>query len=44
MIASGGVGSVDDLYALERVGVPAVIVGKALYEGRIMLSDLEQFA
>ena len=44
VIASGGVGSVDDLYALERVGVPAVIVGKALYEGRIMLSDLEQFA
>lgn len=44
VIASGGVGSVDDLYALERVGVPAVIVGKALYERRIMLSDLEQFA
>lgn len=44
LIASGGVGSIDDLYALERVGVPAVIVGKALYEGRIMLSDLERFA
>lgn len=38
--ASGGVGSVRDIRALEAAGVPAVIVGKALYEGRIKLEDV----
>ena len=40
LIASGGVSSVDDIYRLEKDGVPAVIFGKALYEGRITLDDL----
>ena len=44
LIASGGVGSLDDLYALDEAGVPAVIFGKALYEGRISLADLERLA
>ena len=39
--ASGGVGSVDDIKSLEQAGVPAVIVGKALYEGRVRLEDLD---
>jgi phosphoribosylformimino-5-aminoimidazole carboxamide ribotide isomerase len=39
LIASGGVGSEDDIRALDRTGVDAVIVGKALYEGRIRLSE-----
>ena len=38
--ASGGVGSIQDINALDLAGVPAVIVGKALYEGRIRLEDL----
>lgn len=38
--ASGGVGNVRDIKALEDAGVPAVIVGKALYEGRIKLEDI----
>lgn len=42
LIASGGVGGLDDLYALDEAGVPAVIFGKALYEGRISLTDLER--
>lgn len=41
LIASGGVGCVDDIYRLEENGVPAVIFGKALYEGRITLDDLQ---
>lgn len=41
LIASGGVASVDDLRQLEEINVPAVIAGKALYEGRISLKDLE---
>ena len=42
-IASGGISSVDDLHALHEAGIPGVIIGKALYEGRIKTSDLQQF-
>ena len=35
LIASGGVGSTEDIRQLEATGIPAVILGKALYEGRI---------
>lgn len=37
---SGGVSSPDDIARLERKGLRSVIVGKALYEGRITLKDL----
>lgn len=40
LIASGGVGVVEDLSLLDRVGVDGVIIGKAWYEGRIRVSDL----
>lgn len=43
LIASGGVSSIDDIEALQDAGVPAVIFGKALYEGRIRLKDLYRF-
>jgi phosphoribosylformimino-5-aminoimidazole carboxamide ribotide isomerase len=39
LIASGGVGCMADVIALQEAGVPAVIVGKALYEGKIHLSE-----
>lgn len=42
--ASGGVGSVEDIVALEAAGVPRVVVGKALYEGRITMEDLEPWS
>lgn len=42
LIASGGVGSLDDIRALEEAQVPAVVLGKAFYEGRITLEDLEK--
>lgn len=44
IIASGGVSSLDDITSLDDAGVPAVIVGKAIYEGRITLKDLERIA
>jgi phosphoribosylformimino-5-aminoimidazole carboxamide ribotide isomerase len=40
LIASGGVGSFQDILDLEKIGVPAVIVGKAIYEGKISASDI----
>ncbi len=43
LIASGGVSCADDIHALEAAGVPAVIFGKALYEGRITLKEMERF-
>lgn len=43
LIASGGVSCLDDIRRLEETGVPAVVFGKALYEGRIALQDLSQW-
>ncbi|MDB5205151.1 MAG: hisA [Flavisolibacter sp.] len=41
-IASGGVSSIDDVYALQDIGCTGVIIGKAIYEGRVALSDLKK--
>lgn len=43
LIASGGVGKLDDIIALEEAHIPGVILGKALYEGKIALKDLKIF-
>lgn len=40
LIASGGVSSMNDLQELNQAGIPAVVFGKAIYEGRIALKDL----
>ena len=39
LIASGGVSCIDDIIALQVANIPAVIFGKALYEGRSALTD-----
>ncbi len=43
LIASGGVSSLSDIEKLDEAGVPAVIFGKAIYEGRVKLSELKRF-
>ncbi len=43
IIASGGVGSVAHLQALERTGVQSVIVGTALYEGKVPISAVRTY-
>lgn len=40
-IASGGVSSIDDIYRLQEIGCKGVIIGKAIYEGRIQLNELK---
>lgn len=40
LIASGGVSSKEDIRALDEAGIPAVVFGKAIYEGRIDLASL----
>jgi len=41
LIASGGVSCIDDIRALDAAGIPAVVFGKAIYEGRIDLRELK---
>ena len=41
-IASGGVSNIDDVYQLEEINCKGVIIGKAIYEGRIKLSELKK--
>ena len=40
LIASGGVSKAEDIHELNRRGVPAVVFGKSIYEGRIDLDEL----
>ena len=40
LIASGGVSSMDDIKALHAAGIPSVVFGKAIYEGKINLKEL----
>lgn len=43
LIASGGVSSIDDLLHLREAGCTGAIVGKAIYENKIKLSDFKIF-
>lgn len=40
---SGGISSMDDIMRLDELGLPRVIVGKAIYENRISLKDIEKY-
>jgi len=40
LIASGGVSSIRDIELLHEAAIPAVITGKAIYEGKIKLAEL----
>jgi len=43
LIASGGVSSAEDIDSLAKANVHGVIIGKAIYEGRIKLRELLRF-
>lgn len=43
LIASGGISGMKDIEALNEAGIPAVVFGKAFYEGHITLQDLKAF-
>jgi len=42
LIASGGVSSMDEIEKLEEAGCKGVIIGKAIYENKILLTDLKK--
>jgi len=43
LIASGGISHIDELPKLIELGCEGVIIGKAIYENRISLHQLEKF-
>ena len=42
LIASGGIATVDDVLQMQQLGCEGVIIGKAIYEGRITLKQLSE--
>ena len=42
LIASGGISTFDELPKLKELGCEGVIIGKAIYENRISLKQLEK--
>jgi phosphoribosylformimino-5-aminoimidazole carboxamide ribotide isomerase len=44
LIASGGVSCIEDILRLDKAGVPAVVFGKAIYEGKIDMKELAEMA
>lgn len=43
IIASGGIATMSDILKLDEMGVPGVITGKAIYENKISLKEIEEF-
>ncbi len=43
IIASGGIATMKEILKLDEMGVPGVITGKAIYENRITLKEIEKF-
>jgi phosphoribosylformimino-5-aminoimidazole carboxamide ribotide isomerase len=43
LIASGGISTYEELPKLAEMGCEGTIIGKAIYEGRITLKQLENF-
>ena len=43
LIASGGISTMDDIEHLNRMDINGVVIGKAIYEGKVTLKDLEPF-
>lgn len=43
LIASGGIATIEDVFKVEELGCEGVIIGKAIYEGRISLKELQNF-
>ena len=41
--ASGGIRSIDDIKALQDIGLYGVIFGRAFYEGKITLEEIDKF-
>jgi len=43
LIASGGISSMEDIHLLAEMLVPGVITGKAIYEGKVTLQEIQKY-
>ncbi|MCX8524851.1 1-(5-phosphoribosyl)-5-[(5-phosphoribosylamino)methylideneamino]imidazole-4-carboxamide isomerase [Chryseobacterium formosus] len=43
LVASGGISGIEDVYKMKEIGCSGTIIGKAIYEGRISLKQLQNF-
>ncbi|CEJ69448.1 1-(5-phosphoribosyl)-5-[(5-phosphoribosylamino)methylideneamino] imidazole-4-carboxamide isomerase [Chryseobacterium oranimense G311] len=43
LTASGGISCIEDVYRMKEIGCSGTIIGKAIYEGKISLSQLQKF-
>ncbi|MCW3162307.1 1-(5-phosphoribosyl)-5-[(5-phosphoribosylamino)methylideneamino]imidazole-4-carboxamide isomerase [Chryseobacterium oryctis] len=43
LIASGGISNIDDVYEMQKIGCSGTIIGKAIYEGKINMKELQDF-
>jgi len=43
LVASGGISCLEDIYQMKEIGCSGTIIGKAIYEGRIELKELQKF-
>lgn len=42
LVASGGISGIEDVYKMKKIGCSGTIIGKAIYEGRIELKELQK--
>ncbi|WP_347217875.1 1-(5-phosphoribosyl)-5-[(5-phosphoribosylamino)methylideneamino]imidazole-4-carboxamide isomerase [Chryseobacterium sp.] len=43
LVASGGISGIKDVYKMKDIGCAGTIIGKAIYEGKISLQELQNF-
>ena len=43
LVASGGISDIADVYKMKDIGCAGTIIGKAIYEGKISLQQLQNF-
>lgn len=43
LTASGGISKMEDVYRMKEIGCSGTIIGKAIYEGRINLKEIQKF-
>lgn len=43
LVASGGISCMEDVYRMKEIGCSGTIIGKAIYEGKIEMKELQKF-
>lgn len=43
LVASGGISCIEDVYTMKEIGCSGTIIGKAIYENKISLNQLQNF-